>query len=290
MALFVRKSRFLTFLLPLLLALIFFSFTSMKMRRAPWYKEAVWNILAPPQRLVTGMTDGVSGMWQRYIALIGVEGERAELAKRVNVLEGELAKTDEVEKENERLRSLLAYHDSFPHRTIVATVIANDPRAEFKSITINRGAKDGIKPLMPVVGPKGLVGKVGTVGRGHARILLLTDPNSAIDAMVQRSRARGMVVGAAWRAELESGYYIARLEYLRRVSDIRDGDVVVTSGFDQVFPPGIPIGKVSDVATSRYGVFTKADVVPFEDMSELQQVLVILSPTRSDVVSQGEEG
>ncbi len=288
MALFARKRRFLTFLLPLLLALIFFSFTSMKMRRAPWYKEAVWNILAPPQRLVTGMSDGVKGSWQRYVALIGVEKERAELAKRVNTLEGELAKTGEVEKENERLRSLLAYHDSFPQRTVVATVIANDPRAEFKSITINRGAKDGIKPLMPVVGPRGLVGKVGTVGRGHARVLLLTDPNSAIDALVQRSRARGMVVGAAWRAELESGYYIARLEYLRRVSDIRDGDVVVTSGFDHVFPPGIPIGKVREVATSRYGVFTKADVVPFEDMSELQQVLVILSPTMRDVVSQAE--
>ncbi len=288
MAFFARKRRLLTFLIPVILALIFYSFTSMKMRRAPWYKEAVWNVISPPQRLMTGIADGLSGLWGNYVALIGVTEERDELAGRVANLEGELARTNEIEKENERLRSLLAYHDSFPQRTIVATVIANDPRAEFKSITINRGTKDGIKPLMPVVGPKGLVGKVGTVGRGHARVLLITDPNSAVDALVQRSRARGMVVGAAWRAELESGYYIARLEYLRRVSDIKDGDVVVTSGFDQVFPPGIPIGTVHDMVTTRYGVFTRADVVPFEDMSELQQVLVILSPATPEVAGRTE--
>lgn len=289
MALFFRKRKIAAFLLPILLALIFFSFTSTKMRRAPWYKEAAWNLVAPPQMLLSGIREGIVGAWQRYVALIGVEKEREELANRVATLEGELARSMEVEQENERLRSLLSYHDAFPQETVVATVIANDPRAEFKSITINRGTDDGIKPLMPVVGPKGLVGKVGTVGRGFARVLLVTDPNSAVDALVQRSRARGLVVGAAWRAELESGYYIARLEYLRRVSDIRDGDVVVTSGFDQVFPPGIPIGTVRDVGTSRYGVFTKADVIPFEDMSELQQVLVIKSPARTELVSLKED-
>ncbi|MFH1829773.1 MAG: rod shape-determining protein MreC [Pseudomonadota bacterium] len=239
--------------------------------------EAMWNIISPPQKVVTEIADGLKGIWRKYIALIGIEDERDELIERVGKLEGQIVKVDEIEQENKRLRALLAYHDSFPQQTIVATVVANDPRAEFKSITINRGKKDGIKPLMPVIGPRGLVGKVGTVGSSHARVLLITDPNSAVDALVQRSRARGMVVGAAWRVELESGYYIARLEYLRRVSDIRDGDVVVTSGFDQVFPPGIPIGTVRNVATTRYGVFTNADVVPFEDMAELQQVLVVLS-------------
>ncbi len=271
-----------------MLALIFFSFTSTKMRRAPWYKEAFWNIIAPPQRLASAVIDGVKGSWNRYIALIGVEEERDALSKEVANLQGELARTREVDKENERLRALLGYHDAFPQDTIVATVISNDPRAEFKSITINRGSKHGVKPLMPVIGPKGLVGKVGTVGSGQSRVLLITDPNSAVDVLVQRSRARGMVVGQAWRAELESGYYIARLEYLRRVSDIKDGDIVVTSGFDIVFPPGIPVGTVRDVSTTRYGVFTKADVVPFEDMSELQQVLVILSPTRSDLANAAE--
>lgn len=288
MALFARKRRYISLLIPLALALVFFSFTSTHSRRAPWYKEAFWNVIAPPQRVMSGLTDNLKDAWSRYVELIGVSEERDEFAARVAVLEGELARTKEVVKENERLRALLGYQDSFPHRTIVATVISNDPRAEFKSITINRGEKDGIKPLMPVIGPRGLVGKVGTVGAGHARVLLITDPNSAVDSFVQRSRARGMVIGQAWRAELESGYYIARLEYLRRVSDIQNGDVVVTSGFDRVFPPGIPIGTINEVVTTRYGVFTNADVVPFEDMSELQQVLVVLSPTRGDLVSRAE--
>jgi len=118
---------------------------------------------------------------------------------------------------------------------------------------------------------------VGTVDSNTSRVLLIIDPNSAVDVMVQRSRARGIVVGTAWKTELKPGFYLARLEYIRRVSDIRDDDVVVTSGFDRIFPPGIPIGTIKDISTSRYGVFTDANVVPFENMAELQEVLVVVS-------------
>jgi len=269
--------KFLPLLIPAMLALVFFSLTSMSMRRAPWYKEALWNVVAPPQKLASYIGGGISGVWNGYVALIGAQQQRDELAGRVAALEGELIRMQEVDQENKRLRALLGYQETFPQETVVARVVANDPRAEFKSITIDRGTSDGIEPLMPVVGPRGLVGKVGTVGEHDARVLLITDPNSAVDALVQRSRARGLVVGTAWRTELKSGYYIARLEYIRRVSDIRDGDVVVTSGFDRIFPPGIPVGEVRDIVTSKYGVFTKANVVPFEDMAELQEVLVIVN-------------
>lgn len=276
MSLIPKKTRFLSFLIPIILVLIFFSLSSMKMRRAPWYEEAFWNIVSPPQQLVSSILKGIKGSWQRYVALIGVEEERAELAKRVAELEGELVKTTEIEEENKRLLSLLSYKESLPQKTIVAKVIANDPRAEFKSITIDRGTSDGVRPLMAVIGPRGLVGKVGTVSADYARVLLLTDPNSSVDAMVQRSRARGIVVGAAWRTELRPGFYVGRLEYLKRVSDISDGDVVVTTGLDQVFPSGIPIGTVADISASRYGVFTEANVIPFENMAELQEVIVVL--------------
>lgn len=277
MALSSKKARVLSYLLPVVLALIFFSLSSNKMRRAPWYQDALWNLIQPPQQAVSWMLSGAAGAWDRYVGLMNVEREREALAHKLFATEGELMRLQEIAQENERLRGLLAYHDAFPQRTLVARVIANDPRAEFKSITINRGADDGIAPLMPVVGPRGLVGRVGTVGSDHARVLLLTDPNSAIDALVQRSRARGLVVGMAWRAELKSFANAARMEYLRRVSDIKEGDVVVTSGFDQVFPPGIPMGSVREVSASRYGAFTEATLEPFEAMEELQEVMVLLN-------------
>jgi rod shape-determining protein MreC len=207
---------------------------------------------------------------------VDVEKQNETLRFQVAKFQGEQMKTLEVENENQRLRQLLAYKQNFPYEAIVASVIANDPRSEFKSIVIDKGASDGIVPLMPVVGPQGLVGRVGNVAAGTSRVLLITDPNSAVDVLVQRSRARGLVVGTAGKTGLRPGYYLTRIEYLRRVSDIRDGDAVVTSGFDRVFPSGIPVGSISDLVRSKHGVFLDANIVPFENMAELQDVMVLL--------------
>ena len=279
MSLFSKKLRLLHVVVPLILALLFFSFTGRSFRRAPWYEEVFWAMLSPPERLFSAISSGIGGVWSRYVALIGVEEDNDSLKARVAELETNLIRSNEVEAENERLRGLLSYRDMFPQRTMVATVIANDPRAEFKSITINRGSADGVEPLMPVLGPHGLVGKVGKVAAHDSRGILITDPNSEEDVTVQRSRARGMVVGSAWHTELKAGYYLTRLEYLRSVSDIKDGDVVVTSGLDGIFPPSIPVGSVTDIRMSRYGVFREANIVPFEDLAELCEVMVLLTKT-----------
>ena len=283
MSLLQKKRRFLPLLIPFILVLIFFSMAGRSIRRATWYEEILWNIISPPQRAFSSISETFSNTWSNYFMLIGIKKENDDLKIKVSSLEDELISEREVSQENERLRALLSYHDSFPQKTLVARVIANDPRSEFKSVTINRGYADGVEPLMPVIGPKGLVGKVGEVGAHVAKVLLVTDPNSAVDAMVQRSRARGLLIGEVSRTVMRPGFYLTRLEYLRRVSDIRDGDVVVTSGLDRIFPPGVPVGTLHDLKNTRYGVFREAVVVPFENMTELQEVLVLLS--RADVIA-----
>jgi len=272
-----RKFRLLYVAVPLILVLVFFSLTSRTFRRAPWYKEVLWNMISPPQMAASAVGSAVSGVWNHYIALVGIQKENVVLKQKIALLEAGEVRISEIEKENERLRGLLAYHDTFPKKISVARVISSDMRAEFKSITINRGAMEGIEPLMPVLGPKGLVGKVGETGTHTARVLLITDPNSAVDVLVQRSRARAMIVGTVWHTTLKSGYYLTRMEYLNNSSDIQDGDTVVTSGLDGIFPPGIPVGTVHDLKLSQYGIFREAGVVPFEDMAELQDVAVVLS-------------
>jgi len=276
MALFRRKARLLSFLIPFLLLIAFLSLTAGGYRRAPWYQQLLWNVVTPPQKILTSIGGAVSSVWNHYFALVGAEKENENLRMKVASLEGEIIKLSEVEKENERLQELLSYEKSFSHKSLTAKVIANDPRAEFKNITINKGHDHGVRPLMPVIGPKGLVGRVATVGSKASRVLLVTDPNSAVDVLVQRSRARGVVVGMAVRTALRPSYYLTRIEYLRRISDVADGDVVVTSGFDRVFPSGIPVGSVTDIKKERYGIFLEANVVPFENMAELQEVLVLL--------------
>ena len=211
------------------------------------------------------------------MGLVGAQKENQSLKARNAKIEGELLQMQELGQENDRLRELLNYKESVPYSTVVAQVIANDPRSEFKSITIDKGYKDGIDAFMPVIGPKGLVGRVGLVSSGHSQVLLISDPNSAVDVLIQRSRARGLMVGTSRRTELRAGStFLSRIEYLRRVSDVAEGDVVVTSGFDQIYPPGIPVGTLHDVISSRYGVFQEADVVPFEDFPSAQEVLVLL--------------
>lgn len=280
MSLLPRRLRLYHFLLPVVLALIFFSMTGRTMRRAPWYEDLFWNAVSPPQKLFAAISYGISNSWHRYFALINVQLENDALKTKVAELEGRLIEMDEISIENKRLKGLLAYNDSIEAPMIAARVIANDPRAEFKTITINVGSSDGVKSLMPVVGPKGLVGKVGKTSFHTSIVMLITDPNSAVDGMVQRSRVRGLVVGSAWHTELRPGYYLTRLEYLSSASDIFDGDVMVTSGLDGVFPRGLPIGTVHNLRMSKYGVFREANIVPFEDMSELQEVLIIMSETK----------
>jgi rod shape-determining protein MreC len=277
MSMFHKKGRLIQYLIPLLLLLAFLSMTKSGARRAPWYEEMLWNLIAPPQALVSYIGGGISGVWNGYVNLVGVKKDNERLSAKVAQLQTALVGAREAEEENKRLRDFLNYKESFPHDVVVARVISNDPRAEFKSITIDRGYDDGIRPLMPVIGPSGLVGRVATVADGNSRVLLIVDPNSTVDVLVQRSRARGLLVGTSKKTELRPGYYLTRFEYLRRVSDVSDDDVVVTSGFDRVFPPGIPVGTVADLARSKYGVFLDANVIPFENMAELQEVMVIKS-------------
>lgn len=277
MSLFSKKINLLYIALPLLLAMTFFSLVNRNFRRAPWYEEIFWNLISPPVSFFSSISSKVGGVWQGYMALVGVREENESLKARLAELEQKQIENELTSAENARLKSLLNYHDMFSKRTVTARVISNDMRPEFRSAVINRGFLDGVRPLMPVLGARGLVGKIGRVTENSALVIFITDPNSAVDATVTRSRERGMVVGTAWHAGFKAGYYLTRLEYLNSQSDVAENDTVVTSGLDGVFPPGIPIGTLSGIKTSHYGVFREAMIVPFEDMAELSEVLVVLN-------------
>ena len=270
-----KKSK-IRLLLPIVLILLFLSLMPRVQKRMMWYEQMFANLVAPFQWIFASSGDSLSNVWNGYISLVGTERENEKLRADNARLTGDLTRMEEVRSENERLRQLLGYRDVFGMESVAARVLSNDPRAEFKSVMINKGKGDGIELYMPVVGPKGLVGRIGRVTNGSAQVLLLNDPNSAVDAMVQRSRARGLLVGAAARTKLKAGHYLTRIEYLRSVSDIRDGDVVVTSGLDGVFPPSLPVGTVHHIIKSQDGIFKEGEVVPFEDFQELQEVMVLL--------------
>ena len=233
---------------------------------------AFLEVLRPLQSGTTRATSAVGHLWSRYVSLVGVETENRELKERLRRLEGEHLRDSEVELENRRLAGLLDFKWEMPSQVVTARVIGKDASGIFESFTLDRGETDGIKPGMAVVCAEGVVGRIAQSTPHAARVLLISDHNSGVDAIVQRTRARGIVEGAVSRT--------CSMKYIKRGEEIDVNDVVVTSGLDGIFPKGVLIGRVSGVTRKDFGLFQVAEVAPAVDFSRLEEVLVLTSPPR----------
>lgn len=265
------------FLIPLFVVLFFLSLYSSKTMRAPFYEQWVWTVLSPFTAFFSAVRQGSSHLWRHYIHLVDASVENERMRKRLRKLEGEQGRMEALRQENERLGKLLALKGEHFPGAIAARVVAFDPRFEFRSLRINKGAKDGIAPNMPVIAEEGLVGKVGPVFAGDAYVLLVADPASHVDVVVVRSGVRTLLSGSGFlrQARLKPGYFLTRLEYLKKESDIVEGDAVVTTGLDRLYPSGLLAGTIEKVVKDRYGLFLEADVRPAVDFSKLREVLVL---------------
>lgn len=228
------------------------------------------EILSPLQRVTTFGVEGVSDLWDQYANLIGVEDENRQLRERLRRLEAERHRTTEIELQNRRFQELLKFRSEVPGEIVTARVTGQDASGWFQTFTLDRGERDGVKPGMPVVCADGVVGRIAQSSPHASRVLLISDHNSGVDALVQRTRARGIVEGAL------NG--VCSMKYIKRSDDIDVGDVIVTSGLDGIFPKGILIGRAIAVARRDYGLFQVADVVPAVDFQRLEEVMVLTSP------------
>ncbi|OGP66144.1 MAG: rod shape-determining protein MreC, partial [Deltaproteobacteria bacterium RBG_13_47_9] len=151
---------------------------------------------------------------------------------------------------------------------IGAEVIGQDPSSWFKSVTIDKGERDGVKQGMAVVSPIGIIGRILKTAPHYATVLLITDYNSAVDSIVQRTRAKAIVEG--------KGENRCQLKYLLRTEEVAIGDAVVTSGLGGNFPKGLMVGEVKKVDKKGHGVFQYAELVPSVDFAQLEEVFVIM--------------
>ena len=233
--------------------------------------SAVFAVFGEVQRVVAGAVNGVAGGWRRWVALRGVEAENTELRARVMALEVELQQQRVRALRGERLEGLLALQRAMPLRTLAAEVIAGDATAWFSTIAINRGRAHGVTADLAVVSPKGVVGRVlGRPSTHAARVQLIVDRNAGAGALVERSRTGGVVVG-------EEGDGRLRMDFVSNLADVVVGDVVVTSGVDGIYPKGLVIGEVIDVARGQ-GLYKVIHVAPSVDFSSIEEVLVVLDP------------
>jgi len=223
-------------------------------------------------RAVTGALEG----WNGYVALRHAHERARAISHEANLLRLERDELLQERAENERLRRLLAFSQEAPDRTYLgARVIGVRLGPSGRQIlTLDRGAEDGVVRNMPVVVADGVVGRVAAATTRTADVLLLVDTYSSIAVRVERTRARANVRGTG----KPDG---ARLEYALRSEDMIEGDVLVTSGTDGIFPRGLRVGKVTQLRRSPHGLFQDATVVPAVDPTRVEEVLVLTSADRA---------
>ncbi|WP_375766365.1 rod shape-determining protein MreC [Archangium gephyra] len=232
--------------------------------------RAVIGLSAPLQRGLIGLIDGVKAVVYGYIDLREVRQANEELRAENLQLRATVQALGETRAENERLRGLLGYAEAAPGPEIPARVIGVNPVAKLLSVRINRGESDGVFRGMSVVTPDGIIGQVVRSTGGWADVALVTDLQSRVGVRVQRSRARGTAAGA--------GKGPLRLENMLRTEDVQEGDLIITSGTDGVYPPGLVVGKVTRLEKTEHGMFLGGDVAPAVDTTRLEEVLVMGNP------------
>lgn len=239
--------------------------------RAPrdyrFYDRVIVTLTWPIQAAISWTLDQVASGFHNYVYLWHTRQDNLALLTENRKLQNEIARLRETQQENVRLRRLLNFQERLKLDTVVARVIAKDVSTEFRAIRINRGESSGIKRNMAVITNDGIVGRVLRTTSTTADIVTILDLLSAVDAINERSRARGVIEGLTEEA--------CQLRYTLRTDDIQPGDVLITSGLGGIFPKGVPVGTVSKVNRKPFGITQEVELRPSVEFSRLEEVLVV---------------
>jgi rod shape-determining protein MreC len=249
-------------------ALVVYSYSMKQREHANGFERVILTISSPLMAVLSDANRHLLSFWDDYILLVSTGKENHALRESVRQLNVRVIEAQDALLENERLKKLLALKSTLQVPSVAATVIGEESAPWFRSIVIDRGSVDGLSEGMPVLTTSGVVGRVVKVAAGSSRVLLLTDHASSISAMIQRSRARGVLKGR--------GRDSCSLEFTVREDDVKVGDIVTTSGVGGVFQKGRVLGEVTMVKKGEYGMFQTIDVRPAVNTYNLEEVLVLL--------------
>jgi len=235
----------------------------------PVLEQVTLGLFSEVQRAAAAAVDGVRGAWNGYVDLRGVQAENLALKAEVDALRVRLQEEHALAERSRQLQHLLDLRDETSLSVVAAEVVGGSASPDFQTVTIGKGTGDGLRTDMAVLAPEGVVGRVVTPTSRAAKVQLLIDRNAAAGAMIERTRAQGVVLG--------TGDGLLRMDYVAEVGGVQVGDLVVTSGVDGIYPKGFVIGEVEAVERTgdAYKVIT---VRPAIDVRRLESVLVVLTP------------
>lgn len=255
-------------------------------RGIPLLEEVTFGAFAEVQRIASTVIGGMRTSWTDYVALQEVRSENARLREEVARLRVGLQQERALAQRAKSLEEILQLRANVELATVAATVIAGGASPDFRTITIDKGMADGLRPNMAVIVPGGVVGRIVTPTARASKVQLLIDRNAAAGALIERSRAHGVVEGTGGGL---------RMNYVSSLADVQVGDTVVTSGIDGIYPKGFVIGQIESVERIA-GAFGAIVVRPAVDFSAIEAVLVVTTPpataderTAADTRAQARE-
>jgi rod shape-determining protein MreC len=246
-------------------------------RGVPVLEAVTFGVFAEAQRGLSAGVSGIRRVWNRYVWLRGVEGDNANLRRQLDEVRVQYQERRALADRARVLEETLELRDRSNLQTVAAEVIASSASPDFRTLTIDKGTRQGLKRDMAVIAAAGVVGRVVVPSLGAAKVQLLIDRNAAVGALIERSRAQGVATGG--------GDERLRLDYVSEAADVAVGDLVVTSGIDGIYPKGFTLGRVDTVEKSG-PAYKRITIRPAVDFSSLETVLVVLAP--APVVDPGE--
>ncbi len=244
----------------------------------PLLEVVTFGAFAEVQRGAAGLTGSIRDAWSGYGNLRGVREENEQLKRQLGELQIQFQQERARAERARQLERLLGFQQDLRVETIPASVIGASASLEFRGITIDRGSNTAVTANMAVIAPTGLVGRVVTPTQHASKVQLLIDRNAAAGALVERSRAQGIVLG--------SGEDMLRMDFVAATADVTVGDTIVTSGVDGIYPKGFIIGKVEQVDNGN-GIYKAIRLRPSVEFNRLEEVLVVKTPPA--LIRQGED-
>jgi rod shape-determining protein MreC len=229
----------------------------------------VWavDVITPFERVLIWAQNGTGNLWHSYLYLRGVRAENRQLKDQIEQLRLEQVRLNEDAVQAHRLQAVLAFKEQYISRTVAAQVIGSSGSDSSRLLYIDKGEDQGLKRDMAVITADGIVGKVLQVFPSVSQVLLINDQSSGVGTILEKSRLQGFLKGTA------TGEVV--LEGVMSDEQVTTGERVLTSGGDQIFPKGLPVGTVTNVGTGK-DLFLNIQIKPAVNLGKLEEVLVVV--------------
>lgn len=228
-----------------------------------------FSVIYPVQYISFKTVSAIAYFGRSLVTLRRAQNENDRLKKELETHKNIASVFTELVRENRRLRDLSGFRSKsrYDFQLIPGDIISRDQSSWFNCVVVDRGYTDGIKPGKAVIASQGLVGRVAEVFPHSCKVLLIIDESSSVSVSVPRLSEIGVMAGRGAQDPL--------LKYISSTSDIRDGDIVVTSGISDYFPKGIPVGKIHESGKSDFDLFRNISIKTEVNFSALQSVFIV---------------